>query len=249
MVRTSKPHEYAAKRTEILNATMALILSKGYERTTIREILDGLGISKGAFYHYFDSKAAVVDAFIDQIRTVTEPALLPIVNDPELAAIDKLQRFFSTFDRLRAGNMSFVVSLGMAWYSDANALVRAKVNRAIREQRAPLLTTIVRQGIGEGVFSCEHPDDSGGIIMSLIQGMAGLHAKLLWQPTSESDDRRRSERIAQSHAAYMDAIERVLGAPAQSLNRVDKKSVLAWLRAVQNRPSAEAASALLGEAR
>ena len=51
MARTVKAH--AVRRNEILDVAQRLIYTKGYEQMTIQDILDGLQISKGAFYHYF----------------------------------------------------------------------------------------------------------------------------------------------------------------------------------------------------
>ncbi len=48
--------EYSVRRNEILDAARQLVYTKGYEQMTIQDILDYLQISKGAFYHYFDSK-------------------------------------------------------------------------------------------------------------------------------------------------------------------------------------------------
>lgn len=53
MARLVKEEEYNAKRNEILDIALSLVYSKGYEQMTIQDILDGLHISRGAFYHYF----------------------------------------------------------------------------------------------------------------------------------------------------------------------------------------------------
>src|SRR6476620_11478073 len=99
MARTVNQEEYTAKRKEILDAAQRLVYTKGYERMTIQDILADVQISSGAFYHYFDSKPAVLEAFIERIRQEVEKPLLPIVHDPALPALDKLQRFFDTLDR------------------------------------------------------------------------------------------------------------------------------------------------------
>ncbi|MEO8612545.1 MAG: helix-turn-helix domain-containing protein, partial [Chloroflexota bacterium] len=62
MVRVVKEQDYAEKRNEILDTAQRLVFSKGYERLTIQDILQALNISKGALYHYFDSKQAVLEA-------------------------------------------------------------------------------------------------------------------------------------------------------------------------------------------
>lgn len=233
MARTVNKEEYTAKRNQILDAAQRLVYTKGYERTTLQDILAELQISSGAFYHYFDSKPAVLEAFIERIRQETEKPLLPIIHDPQLSAIEKFQGFFDTLDRLRIAHKADVVMLGRVWYTDDNAVVRQKVDQAVREQRAPLLNEIVRQGIREGAFMIAYPDQAGDIILSLLQGMANAHAKLMLSLDREPDQQRSIATIVAIHAAYMDAIERVLGVPSHSFYRVDAEALNVWVAALR----------------
>ncbi|MBX3000445.1 MAG: TetR/AcrR family transcriptional regulator [Caldilineaceae bacterium] len=232
MPRTVKQEEYTAKRNQILDATQRLVFSKGYERMTLQDIRNALQISSGAFYHYFDSKQAVLEAFIERIQQETEKPLLPIIHDPHLSAIEKFQGFFDTLDRLRIAHKADVVAFARIWYTDENAIVRQKVDEAIVKQRAPLLNQIVHQGIRDGLFTTVYPDQAGEVILSLLQGMSNTHARLVFSFDEEDGDLdERIERIIASHAAYMDAIERVLGAAPHSLYRADPEAVKLWLEA------------------
>lgn len=235
MARTVKPEEFAAKRREILDAAQRLVFTKGYEQMSIQDILDEVRISSGAFHHYFDSRGTLLEAFIEQIKQELEKPLLPIIHDPSLSAIEKLQGFFDTLDRLRIARKADVVRLMRVWYTDDNVIVRQKVDEAVFQQRAPLLTEIVQQGIREGIFTTAYPDNAGEVIMSLLQGMGNTHARLLLslEQGQGDDDQRRSEKIATVHAAYMDAIERILGAPSYSFSRTDAKAINAWIAALR----------------
>lgn len=232
MARTVNEQEYARKRDEILDAAMGIIFSKGYERMTIKDIIAALRISSGAFYHYFDSKPALVEAFIERIGRVSEQPLLPIISDPHLSAPEKLRGYFATFDQLRRVNMADVVEMSRFWYADANALVRQKVEEAVVEQRAPLLARIVRQGVEEGVWASAHPDQAGEVLMSLVKGMEDTFVRLLRSARKGDDGTECVEAILATHVAYMDAIERYLGAPSGSLQRADVESVRAWVNAM-----------------
>lgn len=232
MARIVKEHEYIEKRNEILAAAQRLVYSKGYERMTIGDILAELKISSGAFYHYFDSKAAVLEAFIQRIQEESEKPLLPIVHDPQLSALEKLQGFFSTLDQLRLAQKRTVVELLHVWYTDENAIVRQKVDEAVIQQRAPLLTAIVEQGIAEGSFTNAYPQHSGAVILTLLQGMGNAHAKLMLTLAQDANAPGCIDAIVSIYAAYMDAIERVLGAPSHSLQRVDKDALQVWLSAL-----------------
>lgn len=243
MARTVNEQEYAAKRNEILDTVSRLVFTKGFEQMTIGDILKELDISSGAFYHYFDSKPALLEAFIERIQQATEAPLLPVLRDPELTAVEKLQAFFDTLDRLRLAQGADLVALGRIWYTDGNALVRQKVEQAVVEQRAPLLAEIVRQGLREGVFTTPYPEQSGEIILALQNGMGNTHAQLLFMFDHESgrptamNAGQRIAAIVTTHAAYMEAIERVLGAPPNSLYRVDAEAVRIWVELVQNQRS------------
>src|SRR5260370_30135873 len=104
------------------------------------------------------------------------------------------------------------------WDPEANAIVRLKVDEAVLQQRAPLLTEIVRQGIREGIFTTANPDYAGEVLLYLLQSMGNTHARLLLSFKHERDDLPCIECILATHAAYMDAIERVLGAPPHSFS-------------------------------
>lgn len=233
MARTVKPEEFAAKRREILNATQRLVLTKGYEQMSIQDILDEVRISSGAFHHYFDSRRALLEAFIEHIRQESEKPLLPIIHDPNLSAIEKLQGFFDTLDRLRIARKADVVKLVRVWYTDDNAIIRQKVDEAVLQQRVPLFTEIVHQGIREGSFTTAYPDQAGEVILSLLQSMGNTHARLLLSLDQEGNDEHCIEQVVATHAAYMDAIERILGTPPHSFYRADAEAVNVWVAAMR----------------
>ena len=45
---------------KIIDAAMKLFLEKGYENTTMQDIVEASGMSKGTIYHYFKSKQEIV---------------------------------------------------------------------------------------------------------------------------------------------------------------------------------------------
>jgi hypothetical protein len=92
----------------------------------------------------------------------------------------------------------------------------------------PLLAEIFHQGIREGVFDIQFPDQVGAIFLALIQGLGDAFAQLLLFPDERGDSLQRAERII---AAYNDALERVLGAPAGSVKLMDAESLKEWFDA------------------
>lgn len=237
MARTIKEEAYMARRAEILDAAQRLVFTRGYERMTIQDILAAVGISSGAFYHYFDSRPALLDALIERMQEQGEQPLLDITHDPQLTAIAKLQGYFSAIDQARVSHQRVVVDMLRAWYTDENAVVRQKVDAAMNARRAPLLNAIVAQGIREGVFSFPYPGRAGEVILSLLQGMSTAHAMQLLSLDRAAPGRTSEalvEDILTTYTAYITAIERVLGAPAGSFSQFDPEAVRAWVTALHS---------------
>ncbi len=239
MSRTIKEDEYIAKRNEILASAQRLVYTKGYGKMTIQDILDDIHISSGAFYHYFDSKPAVLEAVIDRMAASAESPLHLIADNPHLSAIEKLRAYFGTIEQMRVAYQDNLIELMRVLYTDDNAIIRQKVDEAAIERRAPLLNTIAQQGIREGVFTLADPERAGEIILALILGMGNTHVKLLLSLDQSIDEIDCIKGIIDTYNAYMAAIERVLGAPEKTLSRLEDEPVRQLVSALRGKPMHE----------
>jgi AcrR family transcriptional regulator len=227
MARILKEVEHTAKRNEILDATLQLIYSKGYEKMTIQDILDQLQISKGAFYHYFDSKVDVLEAVIERMAAEqVEPVFLSIVQDPHLSALEKLHHYFELSTRWKTSKRTFVTELVKIWYSDENALARQKMLARTVEHMGPFFTEIIKQGVREGIFTTPYPEVAAQVIVNLIYDLAYDSGQMfIAEDVKESDNLRRIETL---YTAYSDVLERILGAPKGSIQVMTTEALKIW---------------------
>ena len=225
MARTVKEEEYAVKRKEILDAAQRLIYTKGYELMSIQDILNELKISKGAFYHYFDSKQALLEALIEQMRLDAEPMMLPIINDPNLPALDKIHRFFDASARWKTARKDYVLSLVSIWYADENALVRQKIEDNLIHWSTPLFVGIIQQGVAEGVFNTPYPDQIGELVLALLYHIADAMVEMILSKGEKAIELAQAERMV---CAYNDALERLLGAPTGSIGLMEPAILKEW---------------------
>jgi AcrR family transcriptional regulator len=226
MARIVNEEAYTARRKAILDAAQRAIETKGYEQMAIADILDELHISSGAFYHYFDSKPALLFALIERAGDQAEQLVLPIFHDPKLGAVDKLQCFFATLEQEKRAHKGLVFAYLRVWYADENAIVRHKLYIARIKRLTPLLEKIIRQGIEEGVFTTHYPDQASRMIISLLEDLAFATVELLLSQERSPGDLPRLERIA---VACADALERLLGAPAGCLQHSWREELEPWL--------------------
>jgi AcrR family transcriptional regulator len=228
MARVAKEEERTAKRNAILDAAQQLIYTKGYEQMSIQDILTALQISKGAFYHYFSSKQAVLDGMVERTAEQAVQALQPIVQDPTLTAIEKLNHYTAAAAQWKASQKSFLVALLRIWYDDHNAIFRQKQQAASLARAMPLVAGIIQQGVAEGVFVSAYPEQTGEILVNLLVGLGDAWARTILADPPLPDAVPRLERLV---AAYTDATERLLGMPAGTLTLMDQPSIRVWATA------------------
>lgn len=226
MPRVVKEEDYAARRNEILDVARKLVYTKGYEQMSIQNILDALKISKGAFYHYFDSKQSLLDGLIERMLDDAEQVLRPIVDAKDLSAIEKMRRYFDTAGRWKVAQKKFMLDLFRVWRADANAIMRQKQEVASIKRIAPMLTEIIRQGIDEGVFSTKYPEQFGNIFVGLSHGFEDKFVELLLTDHPPPDAVQQLEALI---GAYSDSVERILGAPSGSLPLGNIATMKEWL--------------------
>ena len=233
MARPINEQEYRVKRGAILDAARRLVQTKGYEQMAIQDVLDDLQISKGAFYHYFGSKQALLEALIEQMLDEGEQFLIAITQDPTPSALEKLQRYFIQLAQWKTAQKETFLGLLRVWYADENALVRHKLQEARIKRVTPWLSAMIRQGTQEGTLKTGYPDEVGQVVVSLLNDHSNRLSELLLSGQFGPEQFSSIERTV---AVYTEAIERVLGAPGHSLQLVDAATLNAWFSSTQHPP-------------
>ncbi|GGO84435.1 TetR/AcrR family transcriptional regulator [Wenjunlia tyrosinilytica] len=131
----------------LLAVATRLFAARGFERTSVQEIVDAAGVTKGAMYHYFDSKDDLLHEIYRRLLSMQTKALERIADGPGTAV-----------DRLREAAADVVVST-LAHLDDAVVLMnslhllaphtRARV-RAERRRYHERFRALVDEGRHEG---------------------------------------------------------------------------------------------------
>ena len=225
MARTVNPAVYTIRREAFIDAAMRLMQSKGYEQMSIQDLLDELNASRGAFYHYFDSKQELLAAMIDRIADQALATLEPVVKDPNLGAIEKLGGFFGGIAQYKTDRKALMLEFIKVWKSDDNAVVRVRLRGTMVNRVAPILAGIIKQGIAEEVFSVDSPMETARILMDLLTGFQDDATDLFLARQANKISYEEAERSMQSFAR---AFERILGAAPGSIPIADQHTLHEW---------------------
>jgi len=225
VTRTLNPTLHTVRRDAFLDAAQRLVETKGYEAMSVQDVLDALDVSKGAFYHYFVSKQAVLEAVVERFADGGMAAIKPIIDDPALPALKKLERVFAGIAGWKAERKELVLGIIEVWNSDSNAIVREKVRRMTVRLMVPLLAAVVRQGVDEGVFRVASPDETAAVLVSLMLGFQEQATHLF---IARQAGTIPFEVVERTIAGFTQAFERILGIPTGSLTLQDQATLHFW---------------------
>ncbi len=152
MSRNKHPEETV---TLILDVATRLFLEKGYEYTSIQDIIDNLGgLSKGAIYHHFKSKEEILAATIDRIAEDSTKQMEEIASNPALSGKEKLKAMFHA----SMGSPEQTHLFKIAPSFDKNPkLLFMMVHDSIDNTAPNYILPVIEQGIADGSIHTDHP--------------------------------------------------------------------------------------------
>lgn len=225
MARTLNPAVHTVRREAFVDAAQRLIQLKGYEQMSVQDLLDELEASRGAFYHYFDSKEALLEAVIDRMVDAGIAAVAPIVDDPGVSAIRKFEGIFAGIQSFKAERKQLVLAILEVWISDDNAIVREKFRRTAVSRLAPVLSAVIAQGNREGLFHTGSPDAAARVLVGLMQSFGDAATELFVARQAKTIGFEDVERAVEANT---EACERILGLPVGSLTLIDDSALRFW---------------------
>lgn len=146
--------EHDERKNEIIDTASHIFAQKGYDKTSVNDILNAIGIAKGTFYHYFKSKEEVLDAVIAKATELIAERVEAVSDNPELTPEDKLLGVFMAMQIENQMEEGFLEEM----HRPENALMHQKSLVSIISVLTPILSQIVAEGVEKGVFYSEYPE-------------------------------------------------------------------------------------------
>lgn len=182
------------RKQELLRIAYEMFLSKGYENTSVDEIIEKAGIAKGTYYYYFPSKEQTLEEVIDMMLDAQEEKARMILNS-DAPVPQKLVGIIASF-RPDAGEEAITDAL----HAPENVLMHEKTEKKLFTRIVPILSEVGRQGVDEGLFSCDN-------IPERVRQIVILSSALF-----DGDEYTEADITV-----FIDTIERILYAPQGSM--------------------------------
>ncbi len=160
MARNKYPEETV---NLILDVSLELFLSKGYENTSIQDIIDHLGgLSKGAIYHHFKSKEAILIAVYDRMSRSIETQMTGIRENKNLNGLQKIQKMFMS----SLNNLNHRELLASTPNLLKNPrLLAIQLNSTINDVVPNYIEPVIKEGIEDGSIQTEYPKELAQVLI------------------------------------------------------------------------------------
>ena len=185
MARNKYPEETVSR---ILDVAMRLFKEKGFEHTTIQDIVDQLDVTKGAIYHHFKSKEEILDAAVSRESEPLMRLLEQIRDDPRMTGLEKMQALFEA--SMDGPQLPLSAEVAMEPDPLKNSRFLGMQYRSIIDEAAPqFVEPIIRQGMEDGTIRTDHPQEMAEVILML----ANLWVSPSFRMTDAESLRRRMD--------------------------------------------------------
>lgn len=187
--------EAEERRNEILDVAERLFVTKGFDHSSITDILNEIGIARGTLYYHFKSKEDILDAIISRITKKLVAKAEMIAGQKEIPVLQRLTLMMQALnvnDDLGHAIMEQV-------HKPQNALMHQKMQGELLASVNPLITGLIEEGIAEGICETQYPAE--------VVEMTLLYSNIVFDDLAEHSEEERNKKIA----AFIYNLERLLG--------------------------------------
>jgi len=150
---------------QILNISAKLFVDKGYDKTSVQDILDSLGISKGGLYHHFNSKEEILEAVLKRRSQYVSDMLNEIIkNTSAKNAKEKLEKILF---HIATDKETHVLNTVVNTQMKNPQFVITELTDSVNID-APIISKLIEAGIQDGSLSTTEPTLCAEVFLLLL---------------------------------------------------------------------------------
>jgi len=205
------------RKGQIIQTSLQLFAVKGYDNTTVQNIIDEAGISKGGFYHHYNSKEELLEDIVRMLIGDMVVIFEEIDARDDLSALEKTNEYITRVNAYKGEKMVEVAAFLSELYSGGkNVLLESKIYDFARKHVAPVMKQIILQGVEEGVFKTEFPEEAAETYIKLFIMQQQEITDLFYEALQQRDE-EILETIKRKYKFFQKLLEDTLGLERGSL--------------------------------
>lgn len=161
------------KKEAILLAGMDVMKRRGYNGTSVKDIVEAAGVPKGSFYNYFESKEVFALDALDYAASQGQQTAEAILGNRDIAPLARLQGYFeNTIERACSAEFKEGCFIGNMCQemADTSDTIRAAVNRKLKQLRNLIAETITEANNAGKTNRSVDPQQAAEFILNAWEG-------------------------------------------------------------------------------
>ncbi len=220
------------RRAELLDRAAGLFLRHGYDNVSLNDLIADAGVSKGAFYHWFPSKDALIAALAERSAHEAFGAVRDAVAASGGDALDRLNAALAAgFDvNMKMDGPEQLVAMVSLLRPD-NAHLYGRILAVEEALFLPLLAGLISEGVAVGVFDTFDPEG----VADMLYGLAARTNSTILEVLQAADAPAREraiDRLATRSRLHGLAVDHILGIPDGSITSLTRAQVEALVAAL-----------------
>lgn len=204
------------RKSELLDSAQALFFERGYERTTITDIIGRAGVSKGGFYHHFPSKEDILEALAARLAQEAVTRVADVLEDSERDALSRMNAFLARARQMKAEDAPKLRATFDVVFKPENLVLYYRLNAAVTGVMMPVLTRIIAQGKAEGTFNVPDAQVAAEIVLQLGASTHDVVARAI-EASGTPQAAAAADALDERLRLQGIAIDRILGLPDGSV--------------------------------
>jgi len=200
VTRISKNPE--ERKEEILDAAMELFLTRGYEKTSVSDIVRRINVAQGLFYYYFKSKEEVFRAVMERLARQFSGRIIAIIRDDSLTFRSRIEKVVDTMHHVLPVSESILMDeIHQEEFRAIHYRLAFQIAGEVIGPIAELLATLRERGLARvkdpkltasflvfGVFGLVHGEDdlvhdkknlTTDTLLDMLSGLLGVSPEVL----------------------------------------------------------------------
>ena len=211
------------RKRQILETAEVLFTEKGYERTSVQDILNILHLSKGSFYHHFESKELVLKR-ICEIRAdkSAEKYKCESLSD----GLKQMNSLLSGMIPFQGEGLSFLKMIIPVLILPEGKSILSGYQEALKNAWLPMTREALERMIVQKTAFTIYPEITSSILLDLVNDLWGQLSTDILQKQNEENDFIFAQMLLSRLEPYRAAMENMISAPYGSLELINLESLL-----------------------
>ena len=213
------------RKKQILETAEMLFTERGYDQTGVQDILDRLNLSKGSFYHHFESKALVLQTICEGRAEKAAKSLAPAGQSE--SGLQWMNRLLSGMIPFAGEGLAFLRMLLPVLAMPEGQSILAAYQAALKQAWAPMILSALQRMTAEGDAFSFYPEETASILADLVNDLWVRMSQEITRQGGQEMDRAFLGRLMIPVDAYRASIENLISAPYGSIELVNLETLAA----------------------